>query len=471
MHAHRGGTRYLWIAFAFGLLAACGGRSVERVTRDGGGPPTHVGGGASGSEAGAGTGNGGACGSGRFDDDGDPSRNGTSSSDAVCGAAFGTSYDDLAYDIALDANGNVHVAASTFGSLSGTNAGGRDGCARKYDSTGTHQWTEQFGTPANDMGVAVAVDASGNVYVAGYTDGSLGGASEGGGDGYVRKVDSTGTHQWSEQLGTSAADYTFAAAVDASESVYVAGHTAGALDGTNAGNHDGYVRKYDSGGAHQWTAQFGTSDIDQAYAIAVDASANVYVAGHTSGALDGTNAGGYDGYLGKYDSGGAHQWTAQFGTSDNDFGQGVAVDSNGNVYVAGFTQGSLANTNAGNDDAYLRKYDSGGVHQWTAQFGTSAEDRAQAVAVDSSGSVYVAGSTHGSLAGMSAGDSDGYVRSYASDGTHQWTEQFGTPDIDAGYAVAVDANGDVYVAGSTRGSLVGTDAGGFDGFVIQIPGR
>src|SRR6202041_1583750 len=108
-----------------------------------------------------------------------------------------------------------------------------------------------------------------------------------------------------------------------------------------------------------WTQQFGTSDTDVAYGVAVDGSGNVYVAGYTTGSLQGTNAGGYDGFVRKLDSAGDTLWTQQFGTSSGDFAQGVAVDGSGNVYVAGYTTGSLQGTSAGGYDAFIAKFSQG----------------------------------------------------------------------------------------------------------------
>jgi len=187
------------------------------------------------------------------------------------------------------------------------------------------------------------------------------------------------TSSWTgtKQLGTNASDGGKGVAVDSSGNVYVTGSTTGGLDGnTNAGWNDIVLVKYDSGGAKQWTRQLGTTSNDDGTGVAVDSSGNVYVTGYTEGGLDGnTNAaavgwtlarphGTEDIFLVKYDSGGAKQWTRQLGTNTDDYGFGVAVDSSGNVYVTGSTTGGLdGNTNAGEHDIVLVKYDSNGVKQ------------------------------------------------------------------------------------------------------------
>jgi hypothetical protein len=96
----------------------------------------------------------------------------------------------------------------------------------------------------------------------------------------------------------------------------------------------------------------------------VDSSDNIYVTGYTY-ALDGnSSSGGYDLFVVKYNSSGTKQWTKQLGSSSSDYAKGVAVDSSGNVYAAGYTEGELdGNTNAGQKDVFLVKYNSSGVKQ------------------------------------------------------------------------------------------------------------
>ena len=155
--------------------------------------------------------------------------------------------------------------------------------------------------------------------------------------------------------------------VDSWDNIYVTGYTQGGLDGSNPGGNvpnDLFVVKYNSSGTKQWTKQLGTSSGDRAYGVAVDSSGNVYAAGYTAGALDGSNAGSYDLFVVKYNSSGTRQWTKQLGTSGDDRANGVAVDSSDNIYVTGYTYGSLdGNTNAGSSDLFLVKYNSSGVKQ------------------------------------------------------------------------------------------------------------
>jgi len=154
----------------------------------------------------------------------------------------------------------------------------------------------------------------------------------------------------------------------------------------------------------------------------------------------------------------------------NDYANGVATDSSGNVYVTGDTYGGLDNnTNAGNSDLFVVKYLDNGTKQWTKQLGTSSTDLANGVATDSSRNVYLAGDTYGRLDNnTSAGNADLFVVKYISSGTKQWTYQLGTASIDLANGVATDPSGNVYVTGGTYGGLDGnTNAGNTDLFVVK----
>ena len=114
-------------------------------------------------------------------------------------------------------------------------------------------------------------------------------------------------------------------------------------------------------------------------------------------------------------------WTKQLGTSSKDYGTSVTTDSSGNIYVTGYTEGGLdGNTNSGESDIFLVKYNSSGTKQWTKQLGTSISEWGQDVTSDSSGNIYVTGSTEGGLDGnINSGSYDIFLVKYNSSGTKQ----------------------------------------------------
>ena len=248
----------------------------------------------------------------------------------------------------------------------------------KYNSSGTKQWVKQLEAPSlsYEKSQGLAVDSSDNIYVTGYTNGGLdGNTNSGGHDIFLVKYNSSGTKQWTQQFGSSENDYGQGVTVDSSDNIYVTGHTLGGLDGnTNSGKRDIFLVKYNSSGTKQWTQQLGTPTYEEAKGVTVDSSDNIYVTGWTRGGLD-TYSGGDDTFLVKYNSSGTKQWTRKFGapsfleksqynsssqmSSSGDKGIGVAVDSSGNIYVTGNTEGGMdGNTNSGKNDIFLVKYNS-----------------------------------------------------------------------------------------------------------------
>jgi len=389
---------------------------------------------------------------------------------------LGSSGRDSANAIAIDSSGNLYVAGITYGGLDwNTNSGANDLFVVKYNSSGTKQWTEQLGTPSSDAANAVATDSSGNVYVAGVTYGVLGDKNRGNSDLFVIKYNSSGTKQWTEQNGTDMWDEARGVVTDSSGNVYVVGGTKGNLNGVNKGGMtEAFVIKYNSSGKRQWTKLLGTWRKDFANAVAIDSSGNIYVAGATERDLEDEPrkdfAGKDDLFVVKYDSKGKKQWTKQLGTKRNDRATGVATDSSGNIYVTGYTYWGLdGNTYAGSNDAFLVKYLDNGTKQWTKQFGTSSTDLADGVATDSSGNVYLVGYTYGGLDGnTNSGASDLFVVKYNSSGTKQWTKQMGSSSRDYDYGVATDSSRNVYVSGDTYGGLDNnTSAGNADLFVVK----
>jgi len=385
---------------------------------------------------------------------------------------FGTSSSDYANSITVDGQGNSWVAGHTYGALPGqASTGKQDAFVRKYDANGNELWTRQFGTSEIDYANSIAVDGTGNISVAGYTEGSFPGqASSGENDAFVGHYDANGNELWTRQFGTSGNDFAFSTAVDERGNIYVAGSIDGTLPGqASTGKQDAFVRKYDPNGNELWTRQFGTGSLDRAHSITVDGRGNIWVAGYTEGTLGQASAGDRDAFVRKYDPNGNELWTRQFGTSNSDEANSIAVDDMGSVWVAGDTDGTFpGQSSVGQYDAFVRKYDANGNELWTRQFGTSDLEQVNSIAHES-GSIWVAGFTMGSLPSQSwSGSADAFVRLYEPNGNELWTYQFGSRDDDRALSIAVDGRGNVWVAGFTNEVLPGqSSAGSYDAFVFK----
>jgi uncharacterized delta-60 repeat protein len=275
-------------------------------------------------------------------------------------------------------------------------------------------------------GEDVAIDSSGNVYVCGTQYGT----------GYnfqIAKYNSTGTLLWQKTMST--VYYASSITVDSNDNVYVAGTVI-------IGTDEAYIIKLDSSGNIQWQRTLGGANSQQAQSVKVDSSGNVYIGGTAQNASS-----GYDLFIAKYDASGTLQWQrllGLFGTSFN-FGYDLALDSSGNPHICGIETVSTRYR------MFVAKYDTSGVFQWQRRLtGSDTDDRGQGVAVDSAGNVYMCGFSN---SGGSPGSFNSILAKYNSSGVLQWQRSLGLgyPTQDYGYSVTVDSNDDVFISGSTNG--------------------
>ena len=409
---------------------------------------------------------------------------------------MGTSGRDKTWGSAIDSSNNVYISGFTEGSLDGnTNSGDFDLFLVKYDSSGSKQWNQQLGTSSFENVNGLGIDSSSNLFVVGYTESGLDGntnAGDAGDDSYGRdaflvKYNSSGTKQWTKQFGTNYDETSGGVAIDSSGNIFVTGSTGGGLDGnTYSGTttsqcsrcQDLFLVKFNTSGTKQWTNQLGSAYADPPRGISVDSSDNIYIAGENwGGGLDGnSHAGGSwpDIYLVKYNNSGAKQWTKQIGTSSYESVNGIAIDSNDNIYVTGYTQGNLdGETNSYNSDMYLIKYNDSGNKQWTKLLGTGSsngDEEGKAITIDSSNNIFITGTTTGTFSGnTNFGSIDMFLVKYNTSGSKQWIKQFGTSSSDYSTGIVIDASGYIYVSGYTGGSMDGNNsAGNYDMVIVKF---
>lgn len=348
-----------------------------------------------------------------------------------------------------------------------------------------------LGGAMDDTGNGVAVDAEGNVYVAGYTaaaDFPVSNAVQsgfGGGpaDAFVAKMNAEGTALvYATYLGGSREDFATGIAVDADGNVYVAGSTnstnfpvAGAAQANLRGAYGGFLAKLDAtGAALVYATYLGGSGFDVATAVAIGADRSAYVAGSafsanlgTVGAYSRTNRGRSDAFVVKVrPDGAAIDYATYLGGSGYDEAASVAVDPAGNAYVAGITSSSDFPVRSAADpafggllDGFVAKLDAAGATLVYGTFlGGSEPDGALAIAVAADGSAYVTGATASEdfplagafQSGYGGGMLDGFVARLAPDGASlAYASYFGGSDDDRGYGIILDAAGRAVVTGLT----------------------
>ncbi len=365
---------------------------------------------------------------------------------------WGTDTSDKGNSIAVDALGNIFVTGYTYSGLDGnTNIGYADIFLTKFDSDGNKLWTKQWGSSRYDEGRSVAVDVQGNIFVTGYTDGSLdGNVTSGDNDVFLTKLDNDGNKLWTKQWGTDRFDRGYSIALDIHDNVLITG-----VMGVRGG-YEVFLTKFDNNGNKLWIKQWNVNGRDEGHSVTIDHHGNFFVTGHTQMHLEGTvNGVTINVFLTKLDSSGNKLWTKEWGVSINDSkGAGIAIDTQDNIFVTGIVDGNLeGNTNIGEDDIFLTKLDGDGNKLWTKQWGTSDDDGATSVVIDAHGNVLVTGMTKGSLDGnTSTGGDDIFLTKFDSDGNKLWTKQWGTSDDDGATSVVIDAHSNIFVTGLIKGT-------------------
>ncbi len=297
----------------------------------------------------------------------------------------------------------------------------------------------------------------------------------GGSGGGVPTASWTGTKEWGAAGAIAPAS---AVATDNNGNVYATGNTTGSLDGNVlAGNGDMYLIKYNAIGNREWIRQLGGSGgLLNGAAIATDSSGNIFVTGYTDVGLDGNSLVGLqDAYLAKYDSAGLLQWTLQIGTTGKyTSGKAVAVDGSGYIYLAASAGGSIdGHAMSGTDGTYLAKFDTNGIRQWSLiKSQSSCGVGPNAMSVDSSGNILISGMTNCNLDGQTLqGSSDLFVMKYDASQNWQWTRLTGV--WTAKNDVVAAAPNAIYLIGYTTGNVTidgVTSSGNNDSLLVKFDG-
>jgi len=343
----------------------------------------------------------------------------------------GTGY-DYGTAIAVDGSGNVYLNGNQASDV----YGGDDFGVIKLDSSGNLLWQKKIGGISYDYGYAIAVDGDGNVYLNGYQLSDVYGNNDYG----VIKLDSSGDIVWQKKIGGISTDQGYAIAVDVSGNVYLNGNQAS----DSYGSYDYGVIKLNSSGDIVWQKKIGGTANDSGRAIAVDGSGNVYLNGNQGS----DSYGSYDYGVIKLDPNGNILWQKKIGGTGGDYGLAIAVDGSGNVYLNG-NQGSDV---YGNNDYGVIKLDPNGNILWQKKIGGSSADNGHAIAVDGSGNVYLNGQQASDVYG---GSYDYGVIKLDSSGDIVWQKKIGGISTDAGYAIAVDGSGNVYLNGQQTSDVYG----------------
>lgn len=322
---------------------------------------------------------------------------------------------DKCVDIALDSSNNIYLGGifemiSDSGSYSTL-------CLVKYDNTGIYQWNQTIGS--SYRGGVITIDSSDNIYLGG----EIYNQNSSTHDFILVKYDPSGNYQWNKTWDSGKNDVCYAIALDSLENIYLAGSTF-----TAPNNEEFCLIKYDHMGNYKWNRTWGGLSNDICWAIALDSSDNIYLAGNTQS----YGAGNYDIYLVKFNITGDIQWNRTWGSPDGDFCHAIVLDASENIYLAGTSYSE------GYSDISLVKYDKLGNYQWNRTWGggTSFEN-CNSILIDPSENLYLAGAK-----------GDQYcVVVYDINGTFHWAKSAKFYEGGMATGLVRDINGNIYIGG------------------------
>ena len=249
-----------------------------------------------------------------------------------------------------------------------------------------------------------------------------------------------------------------------------------------------------------WGTYYGGSDSDYGYSCTTDAIGNIYLAGLTNGttAISTTGAhqtasGGLgDAFLVKFDSAGTRLWGTYFGGSAGEYGKSTTTDTNGNVYLTGWTEsttsistvGAHQTVYGGSSDAFLVKFDASGTLIWGTYLGGTSYDYGYLCMAEASGKINLIGftsstvdiATTGAHQSTFGGGWDAFLVKFDASGTRLWGTYYGGSSDEYGYSCMPDVSGNVYLSGKTKSSTgiastvahQTTNGGGTDAFLVKF---
>ncbi|MEY4905560.1 MAG: hypothetical protein RLZZ292_3375 [Bacteroidota bacterium] len=295
---------------------------------------------------------------------------------------------------------------------------------------------------------------------------------------------------WASQLSGSSNEQGFSIKTDAAFNVYTLGTFTGTVDFdpssatafnvTTLGVNDIFLSKLDASGNFVWVKRIGGVQAQYGAAITLDASGNIYITGSFNGTTDFDPSAGVsnltavsqnDIFVCKLDSNGDFVWARQMGGANGESGSCLALDSNGDIYIAGYFAGTVdfdpsaatSNiTSLGSLDAFVCKLDAAGTFIWAKRIGGSGSDGIRSITIDGANNLYLLGNfsttvdfdpNGGGVNMTSFGLTDGFITKLSSLGTLVWAKQFGSPlNNDDEYDIKLDGLGNIYATGIFQGT-------------------
>lgn len=417
----------------------------------------------------------------------------------------GSSGSDRGWAVDRDAQGNVYICGEfsgsvTFGGNPLTSEGEADIFAAKLDAAGNWLWVRQAGGSLDDIAYDIAVDASGNILVTGaYRNGAVFGGTTLNATGtyanvFVAKLDAGGNWLWATNAGMgNDNDEAKSIAIDSSGNAIVTGcfrgsARFGSVVIVSSGLDDIFVARINSAGNWLWAEKAGGEGQDRGYGVTLDSGGNIWLAGQFSGTASFgndnlTSAGNSDIFAAKLDSNGNWLWATGAGDSQSDEARDLVCSPSGGAYLCGSFRGnpsfgSTTLASAGDTDVFAAALDGAGNWLWASRAGGETADLAYGIGLDAAGGIGICGNFHGqayfgSYSLGSAGVADIFAARLDNQGAWTWAQGWGGADNDAANCLQMGAGGDMLLCGNYSSSFnLGAysliNNGGYDIFAAKL---
>lgn len=373
------------------------------------------------------------------------------------------------------------TASASFGTLTLSSSGVTDVFICKTDPSGYYQWAIKAGGTGSDRALSIRTDNVGNSYITGFFYGTAIFGTEtlissGAQDLFVAKYDNAGTFLWATGAGGAGSDIGNAVYVDNSGNVFITGEFAGTASfGTQSlnsmnGSVDVFTAKLDANGNFLWAKKGSAHATDRGIDVACDPQGNVYVTGQFTDTITFDNVHFNSSFnaifVVKYNSAGEEQWFRRAGAAALNLVHGIAADSNSDVFISGDYTGNLiffGTPNTTLNDPYtngifIAKYSSSGALLWKESDGSDGELTSRNLTIDHNDNPVIVGNFKCALGSYSdqygegtfnsVGFWDVFVAQYSNSGQWQWSRSLGGPKDDSGNGITINSEGHPIIAGS-----------------------
>ena len=324
---------------------------------------------------------------------------------------------------------------------------------------GTWNGAVQFGSPGEDQAVGIRIGTDRFIYVAGNTTSNIEDNINANAQGtthdvFVAKLNTRGVRLWVKQLGVPDEDYATAMTLTSRNEVIVVGNTEGDLapEGASGTGHDFFIAKYNQYGNRDWLRQMGPGRV---ISTASDQEGNIYIAGYTNGRLETQPIGFSDAFLAQYGPDGSRKWIRQFGTSGNDYAISLIV-SGKDIYALGWSSHGMGpsgivlpiDQKGKKWGLWLALYDAMGTPKWVRHIEEGGVAITDAIA-DPLGNIYAVGYS----ARRQGQGRDIYLAKLSKEGEKIWTKRSGVGDEDMATSISLNDEGSILVTGYTHGDF------------------